>query len=165
MSSQLFWQNLQARLRPQMDAFPGVAGVAVRDVTDGGGLSLNGDEVFPTASTIKIHVLVQLLALAEAREVDMTEPIALDPSTVVQGSGILWHMTGPVTLSLRDITTLMILVSDNTATDICIDGTNALLRSLGLTATTLRRKGIHRPGTASRHGFRQQAQPRGRRDV
>ncbi len=145
MSSQLFWENLQARLRPLVDGFPGVAGVAVRDVTGDGGLSINGDGIFPTASTIKIHVLWQLLARAERGEVELTEQIPIDLTNTVQGSGVLWHLTGPATLSLRDIATLMIIVSDNTATNICIeragiDGTNGLLRSLGLQETVLRRK-------------------------
>lgn len=145
MSSQLFWQNLQTRLHPLVEDFPGVAGVAVRDVTGDGGFSLNGDEIFPTASTIKIHVLLQLLARAERGEVDLDERIAIDLTNTVQGSGVLWHLRGPVTLSLRDIATLMIIVSDNTATNICIeragiDGTNGLLRSLGLEKTVLRRK-------------------------
>jgi beta-lactamase class A len=145
MSSQLFWQNLQARIHPLVEDFPGVAGVAVRDVTGDGGFSLNGDEIFPTASTIKIHVLLQLLVRAERGEVDLDERIAIDLTNTVQGSGVLWHLRGPVTLSLRDIATLMIIVSDNTATNICIeragiDGTNGLLRSLGLEKTVLRRK-------------------------
>lgn len=145
MSNQLFWQNLQARIHPLVEDFPGVAGVAVRDVTGDGGFSLNGDEIFPTASTIKIHVLLQLLARAERGEVDLDERIAIDLTNTVQGSGVLWHLRGPVTLTLRDIATLMIIVSDNTATNICIeragiDGTNGLLRSLGLEKTVLRRK-------------------------
>lgn len=145
MSNPLFWQNLQARIEPLVQSFPGVAGVAVRDVTGGGGFAIHGDEIFPTASTIKIHVLLQLLARAERGEVDLNERIAVDLSDVVEGSGVLWHLTGPVELSLRDIAVLMIIVSDNTATNICIeragiDETNALLRSLGLQETLLRRK-------------------------
>ncbi|MCL4834598.1 MAG: serine hydrolase [Caldilineaceae bacterium] len=142
MGTQLFWQNLQARLHPLVDAFPGVAGVSVRDVT-GGGFSLNGAAIFPTASTIKIHVLMQLLVRAEKGEVDLDERVLVDLSNVVEGSGVLWHLTGPVELSLRDIAALMIIVSDNTATNICIeragiDATNALLCSLGLKKTILR---------------------------
>lgn len=145
MSASLFWQSLQERIRPLVDGFPGVAGVAVADVTGGGGLSIHGGEIFPTASTIKIHVLLQLLARAERGELDLNERIPIDLSHVVEGSGVLWHLTGPVALSLRDIAVLMIIVSDNTATNICIeragiDGTNALLRSLGLQETVLRRK-------------------------
>ncbi|MBX3051824.1 MAG: serine hydrolase [Caldilineaceae bacterium] len=145
MHASPFWQNLRARIQTQTDGFPGVAGIAVRDVTNGDGLVFNGGEVFPTASTIKIHVLLQLLARAERREVDLTEQIPIDLTNTVQGSGVLWHLTGPVTLSLRDIATLMIIASDNTATNICIDragidATNGLLRSLGLEQTVLRRK-------------------------
>ncbi len=145
MSESLFWGNLHDRLRRLVDGFPGVAGVSLRDLSAGGGVQINGDEVFPTASTIKIHVLLQLLARAERGEVDLTERIPIDLTNTVQGSGVLWHLSGPVTLSLRDIATLMIIVSDNTATNICIeragiDDTNGLLRSLGLKETVLRRK-------------------------
>lgn len=145
MQNSAFWQNLEDRIRPLVGTFPGVAGVAVTALSGGGGLSINGGELFPTASTIKIHVLLQLLARAERGEVDLTERIPVDLSDVVEGSGVLWHLTGPVELSLRDIAVLMIIVSDNTATNICIeragiDETNALLRSLGLQETLLRRK-------------------------
>jgi len=145
MSASLFWGNLHDRLRLLVDHFPGVAGVALRDLSGGGNVQINGDEIFPTASTIKIHVLMQLLVRGERGEVDLSERIPIDLTNTVQGSGVLWHLTGPVELSLRDIATLMIIVSDNTATNICIDqagidATNGLLRSLGLEQTVLRRK-------------------------
>jgi beta-lactamase class A len=101
--------------------------------------------VFPTASTIKIHVLTQLLLRAERGEVDLEQRVRLTPDLHFEGSGVFTHLEGEVELSRLNVAILMILVSDNTATNLCIDwagieGTNTLLRELGLKQTTLRRK-------------------------
>lgn len=141
----LFWQRLDDQLRTLIAGFPGVAGVAVKELTDGQTLALNADEIFPTASTIKIHVLLQLLARAEAGEVDLQQRIAVPPESHVLGSGVLAYLQGPVELTLLDIAILMIIASDNTATNLCIDAagleaTNALIQRLGLPQTQLRRK-------------------------
>lgn len=141
----LFWQRLEEQLRTLMAGFLGVAGVAVKELTDGQTLAINADEIFPTASTIKIHVLIQLLARAEAGEVDLQQRFTVPPESHVLGSGVLAYLNGPVELTLLDIATLMIIVSDNTATNICIDAagleaTNGLIQRLGLTQTQLRRK-------------------------
>jgi beta-lactamase class A len=128
-----------------VEAFPGVAGVCVKDLTRVGGFSIRGDEEFPTASTIKIHVLTQLLLRAERGEVDLDEMLHLTPELSVPGSGVLTYLEGEVELTLLNVAILMITVSDNTATNLCIDlagmeETNALLREMGLTRTNLRRK-------------------------
>ena len=141
----LVWQRLEDQLQTLIAGFPGVAGVAVKELIDGLTLAINADEIFPTASTIKIHVLVQLLARAEAGEVDLQQRIAIQPESHVLGSGVLAYLSGPVELTLRDIAILMIIASDNTATNLCIDAagleaTNALIQRLGLSQTHLRRK-------------------------
>jgi beta-lactamase class A len=145
MSGNQLWLRLGDQLKAQVAAFPGVAGVAVRDLTGGLEFQINGDELFPTASTIKIHVLAQLLARAEAGEIDLAERITMPVPDPVLGSGVLAYLQGPVELSLFDLATLMIIVSDNVATNICIDRagmaeTNILIQSLGLKSTRLRRK-------------------------
>ena len=128
-----------------VDAFPGVAGVCVKDLVRGDGFSIRGDEIFPAASTIKIHVLTQLLLLAEKGEFALNQMVRLLPGMRTPGSGVLTYLEGPVELSALDVAILMIIVSDNTATNLCIDwagveATNALLRQMGLVETTLRRK-------------------------
>ena len=145
MSNALLWQRLEDRVTRKIGKFAGVAGAAVKDLTSGRTLSVNGDEVFPTASTIKIHILTQLLARAERGELDLDEPMRITSDLHVPGSGVLASMERDVELTVLDVAVLMIIVSDNTATNLCIDmagidGTNALLRGMGLTATTLRRK-------------------------
>lgn len=143
--TKLLWQKLEERLQTKVQAFPGVAGVALQAVGTALTIAINADEIFPTASTIKIHVLAKLLQRAEAGEVDLDERIAIEQADHVLGSGVLAYLQGPLTLSLRDLATLMMIASDNTATNLCIeragiDATNAFMRSLGLTETTLRRK-------------------------
>ena len=145
MSNTLLWERLEERVTRKIGKFAGVAGIAVKDLTGGQTLSVNGDEVFPTASTIKIHVLTQLLTRAERGELDLDQTMRITSEMHVPGSGVLASMERDVELTVLDVAVLMIIVSDNTATNLCIDmagieGTNALLRGMGLTATTLRRK-------------------------
>ncbi len=145
MTIPLLWQRLEQELQRLVSDFPGVVGVAIQELTTGLTLEINADEIFPTASTIKIHVLVQLLARAEAGEIDLQQRIAVPPDGHVLGSGVLAYLSGPVELTLRDLAILMIIASDNTATNLCIDaagleGTNALIQRLGLHQTRLQRK-------------------------
>jgi len=145
MSDTWLWHRLERQLNQQIADFPGVAGACVRPLVGEGGVSLRGDTLFPTASSIKIHILTQLLLKAEREGLDLNQPIALTPDMQSTGSGVLMHLEGALSLSLLDLAILMIIVSDNTATNLCIDhagmaATNELLRELGLTQTTLRRK-------------------------
>lgn len=145
MTIPLLWQRLEQELQRLVSDFPGVVGVAIQELTTGLTLEINADEIFPTASTIKIHVLVQLLTRAEAGEIDLQQRVAVSPDGHVLGSGVLAYLSGPVALTLRDLAILMIIASDNTATNLCIDAaglaeTNALIQRLGLSQTRLQRK-------------------------
>ncbi len=144
MSARL-WQRLEDDLTRRVAGFPGAAGVFVKDLTRGEVIAIGADDLYPTASTIKIHILTQLLRRAERGEIDLAQKIRIGPSVRVPGSGVLTYMEGDLELTILDVAILMIIVSDNTATNLCIDlagmdATNALIRELGLTRTTLRRK-------------------------
>ena len=141
----LFWRKFEVQIRAGIDNLAGIAGVSLLDITSGHTLSVNGDETFPTASSIKIHILAALLAQAETGEIDLAAPLAVDPAQRVFGSGILAYLEDSPTLTVRDVAILMIIASDNTATNLCIDlagihRVNALIRGFGLTRTHLRRK-------------------------
>jgi beta-lactamase class A len=145
VSSKWLWQGLEDRVAGMIEGFRGVAGVCVKDLSTRDGFAVRGDELFPTASTIKIHILTRLLLQAERGEIDLGRKIQFTPEMQVPGSGVLTYLEGRVELSVLDTAILMIIVSDNAATNICIDlagieATNALLRELGLERTTLRRK-------------------------
>ena len=141
----LFWDQMQARIEDKIAHADAVVGVCVRDLVDGTTLAINAGEIFPTASTIKIHVLATLLMMAEQGEIDLSQRLRFDPAASTGGSGILAFLEDGVELTLLDTAVLMIALSDNTATNTCIDAVgmervNALIEELGLSETRLSRK-------------------------
>ena len=145
MTNALLWSQLQDRVRDGLADCPGVAGFCLQDLATRDTMGWHEQEVFPVASTIKIPILVTLLARAEKGELDLQERIDITPEVLVPGSGVLTYLEGPLELSVLDVAQLMIMVSDNTATNLCIDwagmdAINELMESLGLSQTRIRRK-------------------------
>jgi len=142
----LLWQKLDATIRNEEQRLDGVLGVAIRDLSNQHTLLLNADEVFPTASTIKIAILAEFYRQVQQGKLHFSDLYTLEASDLVGGSGITQALTpGATRLTLRDVAALMISVSDNSATNVLIDrvgmdNVDALLDSLGLTHTRLRRK-------------------------
>jgi beta-lactamase class A len=143
---QVLWQKLEATITGVDRNLDGVLGVAILDLTTGQKYFLQADEVLPTASSIKIAILAELYRQAQQGKIKLGDLYTLQSSDLVGGSGISGALTPGVTrLTIRDVAALMISVSDNSATNIIIDrigmeNVNALLDSLGLTHTRLRRK-------------------------
>src|SRR4030095_15378999 len=150
----LLWKKRETRVHDIVDKFDGVIGIAILDLTDGRTFSLNADRVFPTASSIKIAILVELYrqdqethsgANGKAR---LDDTYTFDPKDLVEDSRIMAGLTAGVThLTNRDLAQFMVAVSDNAAANVLIDrvgkdNVNAMLRSLGLSKTMLRRKMI-----------------------
>jgi beta-lactamase class A len=152
--SDLLWKKLETRVEEIADRLDGVMGVAIRDLTDGRILLRNGDRVFPTASSIKIAILLELYrqdqeARAGAKgKAKLDDLYIFDPKDLVEDSQIMAGLTARITrVTNRDLAQFMVAVSDNSATNVLIDrvgmqNVNASLRSLGLTKTMLRRKMI-----------------------
>ena len=142
----LLWQKLDAFVQNENRNLDGVLGVAILDLTTQHTLLLNANEVFPTASTIKIAILAELYRQAQQGKLKLTDTYTLQQSDLVGGSGISNVLTPGLTrLALRDVAALMISVSDNSMTNVLIDrvgleNVNTLLDSLNLTHTRLRRK-------------------------
>ena len=143
---QLLWQKLDTTIHDTDRNLDGVMGVAVQDLTSGQTLFLQPDEVFAQASTIKIAVLAELYHQAQQGKLKLTDLYTVQKSDLVQDSDIMNGLTPGVTrITLRDLGTMMVAVSDNSAANVLIDrvgmeNVNALLNSLGLTHTRLRRK-------------------------
>ena len=124
----------------------GVMGFVIIDLASGDRIERLPDEVFPLASTIKLSILYELFKQAEEGRLNLDEVRALDKRHVVAGSGVLRELTAPA-MSLRDYATLMVVLSDNSATNLLIDivgMTNVTRRmsELGLKSLLLRRKMI-----------------------
>jgi beta-lactamase class A len=138
-------EELARGIEEILAATEGVVAVAVRDVHGGRALDLRADEVFPSASVIKVPILVELLAQAEAGELRLDDRATLRDAEKVPGSGVLSMLHAGLELTLEDLAHLMITVSDNTASNMLIDllgcdRINARLVGLGLTKTQLQRK-------------------------
>jgi beta-lactamase class A len=107
--------------------------------------AVNADEVFPTASIIKIPILLEFYKQAEAGVLNASEVHSICNSVKVGGSGVLQFLSDKTQLTLDDWAKLMINLSDNTATNYLIDivgmdNVNNLLEQLGFKNTKLLRK-------------------------
>jgi beta-lactamase class A len=123
-------------------SFRGVMGVAAIDLRSGETVAVNADTRFPTASTIKTAVMVEAYQQAADGRLPLTTAISLKDSEKVGGSGVLNGMHEGLTLTVADLIHLMIVLSDNTATNMLIEriGTakvNERLDSYGLRETRL----------------------------
>jgi beta-lactamase class A len=137
--------KLAKQLQQTAAEFDGVMGIAVKDLGTGETFFANADTVFPQASSIKIPILLELFRQAQAGTLKLDERVDLKKSMMAQGSGVLLRFgDGGSAISLRDLAVLMIVLSDNSATNILIDrvglqNVNENLRRLGLTQTRLQR--------------------------
>ena len=148
-SVQHLWESKQhAKIRALDESLNGVLGVATIDLTSGRVYVYNGDAVFPTASSIKIAIMIQMFRDERAGKFHFTDQKILGPTDYAGGSsGPISDAIrkGPATFPIRELMEQMILYSDNSATNKCIDLTgmenvNRLLTGFGLRSTRLRRK-------------------------
>jgi len=149
---QVLWDKLESQVRDIDRNLDGVMGVALEDLTTGQKFLLHEDEVFPQASSIKIAVLAelyhqeQLSAGGASGKAKLTDLYTVNTKDLVQDSDIMSGLTPGLTrVTNRDLATMMVAVSDNSATNVLIDrlgmeNVNVLLDSLGLAHTRLRRK-------------------------
>ncbi|HET6501171.1 MAG TPA: serine hydrolase [Amycolatopsis sp.] len=131
----------------ELDAgFSGVLAVAARAEDTGEVVTHDADRVLPTASVIKLAVLAEVFRQDATGPLSLREKIALDEGNRVGGSGVLKDLSPGVVLPVLDYATLMIVVSDNSATNTLIDlvggvgPVNGFMRELGLDTITLHRK-------------------------
>jgi len=101
--------------------FHGVLGYSINNLDTGERLTLRGDETFPTASLIKVPILVTLFDLSEKGMISPDDQLTLLKIDQVPGSGVLQFMHPGMTLSVRDAAVLMSILSDNTATNLLLD--------------------------------------------
>jgi beta-lactamase class A len=136
---------LDARVRSEAAAFSGTVRLYAKNLDTGAAYSLGGEERVRTASTIKLAVMVEAFARVAEGRARWSDQLVLTKEKKVGGSGILNEFDDGLRLSLRDAVTLMMILSDNTATNLVIDvvsadAVNARMQSLGFTDTRLMRK-------------------------
>ena len=114
--------TLETRLAPLAKDHKGKIALAVKNLETGESYYRNADEVMPTASLIKVAVLIELYQQAQEDKLKLTDRVRLRAADKVPGSGILTeHFSDGADFSLRDAARLMIAFSDNTATNLVLD--------------------------------------------
>jgi beta-lactamase class A len=151
----------ERRLEAIAAGLDGVMGYAVVDLTTGDRVGRLADEAFPTASSIKIAILYELFRQAEEGRVRLDEARPVPDAARAAGSGILQELEA-ASMPLVDYATLMVVLSDNTATNLLIDALgmdriNKRLRALGLERVWLQRRMIDTD--AARRGLENLASP------
>ncbi len=142
---------LQQTLATAAQAHHGKVAFFARQINTGKVVALNAEIPVQTASVIKLTILYEAMQQVRAGKARWEEPLVLAPGDAVAGSGILSFFDAPLELTLKDVLSMMIIVSDNTATNLAIDrfgvdAINARIASLGLKDTHLYKK-IGKPAT------------------
>jgi beta-lactamase class A len=138
-------QQLDQQIRGIADAHHGQVALYAENLRSGQTASLSPDLPVQTASVIKMGILLDAAEQIRSKQATLEERLVLIKPNQVEGSGVLGELTPPIALTLGDTLTLMVVLSDNTATNMAIDRLglahiNATLRTAGLKQTVLYKK-------------------------
>jgi beta-lactamase class A len=136
------------------DAHQGVVGYAVVDIETGARLQRRGDETFPTASLIKVPILVTVFDLVAKGQISLDDPLTVLKIDQVPGSGVVQYLHNGTILTVKDAAWLMTTISDNTATNLLLDRIIirrvwAKMDSLGLRQTRVHSKSFLRSSSVA----------------
>jgi beta-lactamase class A len=113
--------SLHKRLDSLARAHHGQLAYTVHNIDTGERFELRGDEPFPTASLIKVPILVTLFDLVQKGSISLDDPIRVLKIDKVPGSGMLQNLHDNIEITVRDAAWLMVTISDNTATNLLLD--------------------------------------------
>jgi beta-lactamase class A len=138
-------EQLDRQLQSIVAAHHGMVALYARNLKTGQTASIKPDEPVQTASVIKMGILLDAAEQIRAGQASFEEKLVLTHENQVQGSGVLGQLTAPLSLTLRDTLHLMVVLSDNTATNVAIDRLglahiDATLLAAGLKQTVLYKK-------------------------
>jgi beta-lactamase class A len=134
--------SLQSQVEEAVRSLRGTMGVAAKNLATGETVSVDADTPFPTASVIKVAVMVEVFHQIAEKRLRREDTVTLEDAAKVDGSGVLQRLHGGLALTIGDLLDLMMTVSDNTATNLLIAkvGTanvDQRLASYGITRTRL----------------------------
>ncbi len=120
----------------------GQVGIYLKHVESGKEIAIDADKIFPLGSVFKIPLMIEVLRQVDSKLISMDERIKLEARNMCIGSGILQYLTPGLELTVRDLVTLMIVATDNTASEMLwkrvgIQSVNMLIRDLGLAKTSI----------------------------
>src|ERR1041385_5142730 len=137
--------TLDDRGKPIVASFKGKVSLFAKNLDTGETYALNADVRVRTASTIKIAVMIEAFARVAEGKAKWNDEVVLTKEKKVSGSGILAELSDNLHLTLRDAVNLMMILSDNTATNLVLDvlstdAVNARMESLGFKQIKINRK-------------------------
>jgi beta-lactamase class A len=144
-------QRLQREIIRAAKSAGGTVGISAIHIESGRRIALNSNERFPMASTYKVPIAVQLLTRVDRGEITVDQMIELKPSDLHPGGGILTTLLNKpgVVLSVRNLLELMLLISDNSATDLLLrlaggpEAVTARMRAFGIQDMEINRPTIN----------------------
>jgi beta-lactamase class A len=136
---------IDALVRAEVTPFKGKVFLFAKNLDSGVTYSFNGDERVRTASTIKVAVMIEAFARVAEGRAKWTDELVLTKAARYGGSGVLPELADGLRLTLRDCVNLMMVVSDNTATNMVLDylttdAVNARMNALGFKDTRIMRR-------------------------
>ncbi len=137
--------SLDEQVKKLVSSFKGKVTLYAKNLDTGETYALNADERVRTASTIKIAVMIEAFARVSEGKAKWTDEVVLTKEKKVSGSGVLSELSEGLHLTLRDAVNLMMILSDNTATNLVLDvlttdAVNARMESLGFKQIKINRK-------------------------
>jgi beta-lactamase class A len=134
--------KVDARIKAQIKDFQGNVSLYAENLETGLCYGLRADDPVPTASTIKLPIMAELFFEASEGKLDWNQKLTLTENEKVSGSGVVRELSDGDQLTIRDLMHLMIVVSDNTATNLILhriggEAVNARMATLGLTQTAV----------------------------
>lgn len=137
--------KLDDQVKSLVSSFKGTVSLYAKNLNTGETFAVNADERVRTASTIKIAVMIEAFARVAEGKAKWTDEVVLTKEKKVSGSGILFELSDNLHLTLRDAVNLMMMLSDNTATNLVLDvlttdAVNARMESLGFKQIKINRK-------------------------
>jgi beta-lactamase class A len=119
--------------------------VSVMIETDEDHFGYQEDVRFPSASLIKVPIMIEAYRQAQAGRLNLSQKVSIPPEEKVGGMGVISHLSDPLEISLQDLISMMIMISDNTATnrviqEIGMGSVNHLAQDLHCYQTRLERK-------------------------
>ncbi|MCX7920302.1 MAG: class A beta-lactamase-related serine hydrolase [bacterium] len=156
-------QLLRRRICRLANQFDGKPGIAFKNFATGDEFYLNADERFPTASVIKIPIMVEVFAQAKEKKIKLSDTLTYRKRLKYPGSGVIQFLSDGLNITILDATILMIILSDNTTTNMLLDlvgvkNINRRMEALGLFNTKVFRKAFTKkpevePKLCKKYGF------------
>ena len=138
-------ERLKLQIERLIRRADGQVGIAIKHIESGQSLNVNGDKLFPMASTFKVPVLVELMCQVKEGRYGLEDEISVQAADQHVGSGMISKLSAPgIKLSVRNMAHFMMMISDNSAADILLakvgpDSINARMKELGITGISVNR--------------------------